>query len=43
MTLFFVVAQLINLLVFGTSPTVPVVAGGVLIVAGGALMTFWRA
>lgn len=42
-TLFFVVAQVINLLVFGTSPTVPVVAGGVLIVAGGALMTFWRA
>lgn len=32
---FFVVGQAINLLAFGTAPTLPVVVGGALIVAGG--------
>jgi small multidrug resistance family-3 protein len=41
-TLFFVMAQVINRLVFGIAPSVPVIAGGVLIVGGGAVMTFWR-
>jgi small multidrug resistance family-3 protein len=41
--LFFVVAQIINALAFKTPPTLPILAGGALIVAGGLLMTFWRA
>ncbi len=42
-TLFFVVAQLINLLAFGVRPDLPILAGGALIIAGGLLMTFWKA
>ncbi|WP_234729574.1 hypothetical protein [Acidocella facilis] len=42
-TLFFVVAQIINFAVFGMRPGLPILAGGTLIVAGGLLMTFWRA
>ncbi|MDE2391677.1 MAG: hypothetical protein KGL65_08725 [Rhodospirillales bacterium] len=42
-TLFFVVAQLINRFAFGIAPTTPILAGGALIVAGGLLMTFWKA
>ncbi len=41
--LFFLVAQLINLVVFGVRPGAPILCGGALIVAGGLLMTFWRA
>jgi small multidrug resistance family-3 protein len=41
-TLFFVVAQVINLAVFGVRPDLPVVAGGALIVAGGLVITLWR-
>ena len=33
-TLFFVVAQAINWLVFGAPPTTPILAGGMLIIAG---------
>jgi small multidrug resistance family-3 protein len=40
--LFFVVAQLINLLAFGMKPTPPIYVGGALIVGGGLLITFWR-
>lgn len=40
--LFFLVAQIINFLVFGIRPTSPILAGGTLILAGGMLMTFWR-
>jgi small multidrug resistance family-3 protein len=40
--LFFVVAQLINLFAFGMKPSLPIYCGGVLIVSGGLLMTFWR-
>lgn len=40
--LFFVVAQIINRLAFGVSPSLPTLLGGSLIVAGGLIMTFWR-
>ncbi len=40
-TLFFVVAQAINFLLFGVRPGVPILLGGGLIVAGGLVMTFW--
>jgi hypothetical protein len=41
--LFFVVAQIINFAAFGMKPSLPVICGGALIVAGGMLMTFWKA
>lgn len=41
-TLFFLVAQVINLMVFGVRPELPVVVGGALIVAGGLTITFWQ-
>lgn len=41
-TTLFVVWQIINYITFGTPPTFPVVIGGVLIVAGGLIVTFWR-
>ncbi|MDP9065248.1 MAG: hypothetical protein M3O06_05220 [Pseudomonadota bacterium] len=37
----FIVWQVINLIVFRAWPTVPILAGGVLIVAGGAIISFW--
>jgi hypothetical protein len=39
----FVVWQIINFLVFRTLPTLPVCAGGFLVVAGGVIITFWPA
>ena len=42
-TLFFLVAQLINWLGFGLQPTLPIMAGGSLIVAGGLMIAFWSA
>ena len=41
-TLFFVVAQIINLAMFGVRPGLPVLVGGALIVAGGLTITFWQ-
>jgi hypothetical protein len=41
-TLFFLVAQLINLIVFGIKPDLPIYAGGALILSGGLLITLWR-
>src|SRR5580700_3270023 len=41
-TLFFVVAQIINLLVFHVRPSLPVLVGGAFIAFGGLLITFWR-
>lgn len=41
--LFFVVAQLINLLAFGLKPSLPIYVGGLLILSGGMVITFWRA
>jgi len=40
--LFFVLAQLIGWLAFGTRPTLPILVGGALIAAGGLTITFWR-
>jgi small multidrug resistance family-3 protein len=40
--LFFVVAQVINLILFHVRPDMPVLAGGALIVAGGLVITLWR-
>jgi drug/metabolite transporter superfamily protein YnfA len=42
-TLFFLVAQAINLVVFGVRPQLPIYLGGSLIIAGGLLITLWRA
>ena len=38
----FVVWQAITFLVFRTLPTAPIALGGALIVAGGAIVTFWK-
>jgi drug/metabolite transporter (DMT)-like permease len=40
-TLFFLVAQLVNFVVFGARPGLPILLGGALIVSGGVLMTLW--
>jgi drug/metabolite transporter superfamily protein YnfA len=40
--LFFVVAQVVAKMRFHQSPTVPIWVGGGLIVAGGAVITFWK-
>jgi hypothetical protein len=40
-TLFFLAAQLINWLGFGLQPTLPIMVGGTLIIAGGLTITFW--
>ncbi len=42
-TLFFLVAQAINALAFGVAPSTPILAGGALVIAGGLVMTFWKA
>jgi small multidrug resistance family-3 protein len=38
----FVVWQVINFVFFRTAPTLPILVGGTLIVAGGLLVAFWR-
>ena len=38
----FVVWQIINFAAFRSLPTTPIVVGGALIVAGGAIITFWK-
>jgi len=38
----FVVWQVINFMVFRSIPSVPILVGGALIVAGGLLVTYWR-
>jgi small multidrug resistance family-3 protein len=40
--LFFLMAQLLNRVRFGTAPTPPIYAGGALIVAGGLVIGFWK-
>jgi hypothetical protein len=42
-TLFFVVAQAINLVFFGMRPDASILVGGAMVVGGGMVMTFWRA
>jgi hypothetical protein len=39
----FVVWQIITVLVFRTPPGLPVYLGGALVIAGGLIITFWRA
>jgi small multidrug resistance family-3 protein len=39
---FFVLAQVLNKVRFGQSPTPPIWVGGTLIVAGGLVMAFWQ-
>ena len=39
----FVVWQVINFAFFRTMPTPPILVGGALIVAGGLIVTFWKA
>ena len=41
-TLFFVVAQVLNFVLFGARPDLPILVGGALVVAGGLVVTFWR-
>jgi small multidrug resistance family-3 protein len=41
--LFFVVAQIVAKVRFQQSPTAPILVGGSLIVAGGLVITFWKA
>jgi len=41
-TLFFVVAQVINLIVFHVRPGLPILVGGAFIVCGGIIMTLWQ-
>jgi len=38
----FVVWQVINFLVFRTLPNLPILIGGMLIVVGGLIVTFWK-
>jgi hypothetical protein len=38
----FVVWQVINFVAFRSLPTLPIVVGGALVVAGGAIITFWK-
>lgn len=39
----FIVWQIINFLVFRAIPGLPVLMGGALVIAGGLIITFWRA
>ena len=38
----FVIWQVINFIAFNTLPTVPILVGGTLIIAGGMIITFWK-
>jgi small multidrug resistance family-3 protein len=38
----FIVWQIINLVVFRTIPSLPIMLGGTLIVEGGLIVTFWQ-
>ena len=40
--LFFIAAQAVDFAAFGVRPDLPLVVGGALIVAGGAVITLWR-
>jgi small multidrug resistance family-3 protein len=41
-TLFFLVAQVINVVAFGVAPSLPIIVGGALVIAGGVVMTVWQ-
>jgi small multidrug resistance family-3 protein len=38
----FVVWQVINFITFRTAPSLPILLGGTLIIAGGLIITYWR-
>ena len=38
----FVMWQVINFVTFRTAPTLPILVGGALVIAGGAIISFWR-
>jgi small multidrug resistance family-3 protein len=38
----FAVWQVINFIVFRTSPNLPILVGGALIITGGLIVTFWK-
>ena len=38
----FIVWQVINFLAVRAMPTVPIIVGGSLVIAGGAIITFWK-
>ena len=38
----FVVWQAINFIAFRTSPNLPILVGGALVIAGGLIITFWK-
>jgi hypothetical protein len=38
----FVVWQVINFVAFRSLPTLPILVGGALVIAGGAIITFWK-
>jgi hypothetical protein len=38
----FVVWQVINFVAFRTLPTLPIILGGLLVIAGGGIITFWK-
>jgi hypothetical protein len=38
----FVMWQIINFVFFRSMPTLPILAGGILIVAGGLIVSFWK-
>ncbi len=40
--IFFVVAQMANFFIFGIHPSRPIVAGGMLIIAGGLVTALWK-
>jgi small multidrug resistance family-3 protein len=39
----FIVWQIINFMVFKATPELPILLGGVLVITGGLITTFWRA
>jgi hypothetical protein len=39
----FVVWQIINFIAFRSLPTIPILVGGSLVIAGGMIITFWKA
>jgi len=39
----FVIWQIVNFIAFRSPPTLPILVGGALVIAGGAIITFWRA
>jgi len=38
----FVIWQIVNVAFFRTLPSLPILVGGAMIIAGGAVVTFWR-